>query len=172
LRKSLYLQLNGMNEDLEVGEDTDLCARVIASGHRVYFNPQAVVYHHDRKIPAYLRQRMVRGAGVYLHVFGNSAQKKNLYTYLMLQPAATLLFWLSFPIGFWWYPWLYVIATAAGAYVLIILIEAFKLSERLRYMPMVGALILAGNILPGVGFILKAFRLLPSLQSFYRNDQR
>ncbi len=172
MRKSMYEQLNGMNEYLEIGEDTDLCARMIASGYRVYFNPQAIVFHYDRKIKAYLRQRMVRGAGVFLHVFGNSALKKNLYTYLMLQPVATLLFLLSFPMGFWWHPWFYIVAATSGAYVLMVLIETFRLSERLAYVPMVGTLILAGNILPGLGFILKALRLLPSLQTFYRNDQR
>jgi hypothetical protein len=90
----------------------------------------------------------------------------------MLQPVAILFFWLSFPIGFWWHPWFYIIATAAGLYLLMTLIESLKLSTRLIYFPMVGALIQAGNILPGLGFVLKALRILPSLQSFYRNDQR
>ncbi len=172
LRKPLFEQLNGMNEELEVGEDTDFCARMIANGYRVYFNPKAIVYHYDRKIPAYIRQRMVRGAGVFLHVFGNSAQKKNPYTYLLLQPVMTLSFWMSFPVGFWWQPWFYVIAITGALYVLLILIEAYKCSTRVRDMPMVCVLILAGNILPGVGFLLKAFRVLPSLHSFYRNDLR
>jgi cellulose synthase/poly-beta-1,6-N-acetylglucosamine synthase-like glycosyltransferase len=172
LRKALYEQLHGMKEELEVGEDTDFCARMIDSGYHVYFNPKVIVYHYDRKIPAYLRQRMVRGAGVFMHVFGNSAQKKNLYTYMMLQPVLALLFCLSFPIGFWWQAWFYIMAAIGIPYLLLILFEAYKCSTKLKFMPIVSVLILAGNILPGLGFILKAFGLLPSLGSFYRNDQR
>jgi len=172
LRKKMFEELNGMNEALEVGEDTDFCARMIASGYGVYFNPKAIVYHYDREIAAYFRQRLVRGAGVYELLSGSSAQKKNLYTYLMLQPVFTLLFWLSFPLGFWWHPWFYLMIIVGGMYLLLIIMEAFKHSTRMRYLPMVSALILAGNILPGVGFFLKAFRLLPTLNSFYRNDKR
>ncbi len=171
LRKKLFEELNGMNEALEVGEDTDFCARMIGGGYGVYFNPEAVVYHYDREIAAYFRQRMVRGAGVYELIAGSSAQKENLYTYLLLQPVFTLLFWLSFPVGFWWQPWFYLMLIVGGMYLLLIIMEAFKHSTRIKYLPTVSALILAGNILPGVGFILKAVGLLPSLHSFYRNDK-
>ncbi len=171
VRKSLYEQLNGMNEALQVGEDTDFCARMIAAEYRVYFNPKAIVYHNDRKIYAYLLQRLVRGAGVYELITGSSAQKKNLYTYLLLQPVFTLLFWFSFPLGFWWQPWFYIMEIVGGIYLLLILIEAYKQSTKIIYLPLIATLILAGNILPGVGFIMKAFHLLPSLNSFYRNDE-
>lgn len=170
LRKKLFEELNGMNETLEVGEDTDFCARMIASGYGVYFNPEVIVYHYDREIAAYFRQRIVRGAGVFELIAGSSAQNKNLYTYLLLQPVFTLLFWLSFPLGFWWVQWFYAMAIVGSLYLLLIIMEAFKHCTRIKYLPMVTSLILAGNILPGVGFILKAFRLLPSLHSFYRND--
>ena len=170
LRKELFEQLNGMNEELDVGEDTDFCARMIAAGYRVFFNPKVVVHHYDRKILDYFRQRMVRGAGVFLLLSGSSAQKRNPYTYLLLQPVFLLLFWLSLPLGLLWRPWFYIGATASVLYALFILFESHKHSTKLRYMPKVASLILAGNILPGVGFILKAFDLLPSLSSFYRND--
>ena len=171
LHRQLFEQLNGMNEALEVGEDTDFCARIIAGGYRVYFNPKAIVYHYDRKIVPYLLQRIVRGAGVFELISGSSAQKKNPYTYLLLQPVFTILFWMSFPFGVWWHPWFYIMATVGAVYFSLILLEAYKCSTQWRLIPTVAALILAGNILPGAGFILKALGLLPSLNSFYRNDQ-
>ncbi|HXH18972.1 MAG TPA: glycosyltransferase [Chitinophagales bacterium] len=79
LRKSLYEQMSGMNEELEVGEDTDLCARMIASGYRVYFTPKVIVYHYDRKIPGYLRQRMVRGPGCFC-IFLAVRHKRKIFT--------------------------------------------------------------------------------------------
>lgn len=169
LRKSLYTELNGMNEELEVGEDTDFCARMIDAGYKVFFNPQSIVYHYDRQIGPYLRQRMVRGAGVYILLFGSTAQKKNLYTYILLQPVLTLLFWLTFPLGILWQPWFYIVGGAAFLYALLILTEAMKHSPKPKHIPAVAALIFAGNTFPGIGFILKMFRVLPSLSSFYSN---
>ncbi len=172
LRKHLYDQLKGMKEELEVGEDTDFCARIIASGYKVYFNPSVIVYHYDRKIKPYFRQRMVRGAGVFLHVFGNSAQKKSLYTYLMLQPFFAVLLLVSFPIGCFWQPWLYLMVIIGAIYAFLILIEAKRYSTQIKYLPQVYLLILAGNILPGVGLLLKMIGAFPSLHSFYRNDTK
>lgn len=171
LRKDMYVELNGMNETLEVGEDTDFCARLIQHGYKVFFHPCVIVYHYDRKILAYFRQRMVRGAGVFLHIFGHSAQKNSWYTYLMLQPVFALLFWLSFPIVFIWSTWLFVFTLIAVVYVLLIVIESYKCSDSFRYIPAVSLLILAGNVLPGVGFLMKMVGAFPSLQSFYRNDE-
>ncbi|HXH18971.1 MAG TPA: hypothetical protein VNJ07_07790 [Chitinophagales bacterium] len=89
----------------------------------------------------------------------------------MLQPVFALLFWLSFPVGFWWKPWWYILAIASGLYIFLIIAEACKYSAKMSDVPTVSVLILAGNILPGAGFILKALGILPSLHSFYRNDK-
>jgi len=171
MRKVDYMALGGMDATLELGEDTDLCARVIASGRKVYFEPKAIVYHYDRNITDYLRQRMVRGAGLYMLLAGGSAQRRNPYTYLMLQPVVTLLLVASFPLALFWGGWAVLLLLGASAYMGLVLIEASRHADRFLQIPALSVLIVVGNLLPGVGFLAKATGLLPSLHSFYRNDR-
>jgi cellulose synthase/poly-beta-1,6-N-acetylglucosamine synthase-like glycosyltransferase len=171
MRKADYMAIGGMEASLELGEDTDLCARVIASGRKVYFEPKAIVYHYDRNITDYLRQRMVRGAGLYMLLAGGSAQRRNPYTYLMLQPVLTLLLVASFPLALFWDGWAMLLLLGASSYMGLVLFEAARHADRFLQIPALSVLIIVGNLLPGVGFIAKATGLLPSLNSFYRNDR-
>ncbi|HIE1295022.1 MULTISPECIES: glycosyltransferase family 2 protein [Burkholderia] len=49
VRRSLYLQLGGLNEhDLAVAfNDVDFCLRVRQAGYKVLWTPHAVLYHHE-----------------------------------------------------------------------------------------------------------------------------
>lgn len=170
MRKSFYETMGCMNENMELGEDTDLCARVISFGKRIYFNPKAIVYHYDRKIAAYLNQRIIRGAGVYLLIFKSGEQKKKLYTYLLLQPVATLLFLLNLPLVFFIPVWKMLTLPLLSIYLLLIVYETIKQAKEMKHIPVLFLLITTGNILPGLGFLLNAFGLLPSLPKIYRND--
>jgi cellulose synthase/poly-beta-1,6-N-acetylglucosamine synthase-like glycosyltransferase len=172
MRRVDYLALGGMREELEVGEDTDLCARVLADSKKIYFNPKAVVFHFDRMPLDFLSQRLVRGAGIFIHLFGKSAQKNQLYTYLLLQPVFVWLLLFSIPLGWLWDPWFTIVGVILLTYLMIIGIEAMRMSDRLAHFPFIFSLVLCGNLLPGLGFMLRAFRLLPPLSDIYRNDRK
>jgi GT2 family glycosyltransferase len=48
VRRSLFEQLGGYDEELAVGfNDGDFCLRVRASGHRVVFTPFALLHHRE-----------------------------------------------------------------------------------------------------------------------------
>jgi cellulose synthase/poly-beta-1,6-N-acetylglucosamine synthase-like glycosyltransferase len=170
LRRADILETGGMDPALELGEDTDLCARFIASDRTVYFEPKAIVYHYDRRIGDYLRQRIVRGAGLYMLISGGSAQRRSPYTYLMLQPVLTLILVATFPLALAFSPWGIVFSAFTLIYLSLILMEAIRWFDRPSTLPKVALLILTGNLLPGAGFILKAIGLMPPLQRIYRND--
>ena len=57
--------MNGFDESFPVAnnEDTELSYRLSAAGHRMVFNPQAVVFHlrHPDSLRRYLRQKFWRG---------------------------------------------------------------------------------------------------------------
>ncbi len=170
-RKSVFSQLNGMNEHLAVGEDTDYCARLLSASYLIYFHPEVIVFHYDRDVVNYLLQRIVRGAGTYELLAGSSAQQKSVYTYVLLLPLFVVLFWFSAIVGLWYKPWLYVVALAAVMYLLLIGQQAIKHSCKTKDIPMVFLLISAGNLLPGIGIFLQLTHLLPSIKTFYRNDK-
>lgn len=64
-RKDVFARMNGFDESFPVAnnEDTDLSYRIFAAGHRMVFNPDAVVAHlrHPDTLVKYARQKFWRG---------------------------------------------------------------------------------------------------------------
>jgi len=63
-RKNIFQEMGGFDESFPVAnnEDTDLSYRLAAAGHKLVFNPRAVVYHTHPDTPAkYLRVKFWRG---------------------------------------------------------------------------------------------------------------
>lgn len=56
----------GFDPDLRVGEDVDLVWRLVAAGHRVTYDPTAVVLHeHRARLGAWMRRKFDYGTGAY-----------------------------------------------------------------------------------------------------------
>jgi mycofactocin glycosyltransferase len=48
VRRQAYLQVGGLDESLHVGEDVDLCWRLMAVGHHLLYRPEGAVQHKHR----------------------------------------------------------------------------------------------------------------------------
>jgi mycofactocin system glycosyltransferase len=48
IRKDIYLQAGGLDDALRVGEDVDLCWRLMAAGHHLLYIPRGAVAHKHR----------------------------------------------------------------------------------------------------------------------------
>jgi hypothetical protein len=59
IRKATLEQIGGFDPQFRAaGDDVDVCWRLLDTGHRLAFNPGAVVWHHRRRtVRAYLRQQ-------------------------------------------------------------------------------------------------------------------
>lgn len=56
----------GFDADLRVGEDVDLVWRLVAAGHRVTYDPTAIVRHeHRASLVAWMRRKFDYGTGAY-----------------------------------------------------------------------------------------------------------
>jgi mycofactocin system glycosyltransferase len=63
VRRSALEEAGGFDEDLRFGEDVDLVWRLVASGHRVRYDPRSVVVHEPRRtLAGWARQRFDYGA--------------------------------------------------------------------------------------------------------------
>ncbi len=63
-RKSVFIEAGGFDLSFPVAnnEDTDLSYRLASSGHRLVFNPDAIVYHtHPDTLKKYLKLKYSRG---------------------------------------------------------------------------------------------------------------
>ncbi len=63
-RQSVFSQMGGFDSGFPVAdnEDTELSWRIVAAGHRIVFNPRAIVYHrHPATLRAYFAKKRSRG---------------------------------------------------------------------------------------------------------------
>jgi len=58
VRKDVYTQVSGLDDNLRVGEDVDLCWRLMAAGHHLLYIPRGAVSHkhRNRLLPGLLRR--------------------------------------------------------------------------------------------------------------------
>ena len=62
VRMSLFSRLGGFREEMEVGEDVDLCWRIIDAGHVIEYRPAAKIYHrHRNTLGPFCRRRFDYG---------------------------------------------------------------------------------------------------------------
>lgn len=62
VRRTAFLQLGGFNESMAVGEDVDLCWRLVDRGGVIAYRPEAVVFHrHRNRLGAFCRRRYEYG---------------------------------------------------------------------------------------------------------------
>jgi mycofactocin system glycosyltransferase len=58
VRRTDFLQLGGFNEGMAVGEDVDLCWRLVDNGGVIAYRPEAVIFHrHRNRLGAFCRRR-------------------------------------------------------------------------------------------------------------------
>lgn len=172
VKREVFLALGGMNEGLETGEDTDFCSKLIKNGYKVRFTPKAVVYHYDRTVSGFVKQRLVRGTAVYHHLFGKSELRGAGIKYLLLmQPVAVLAILAIFlTFGMVYRGVLMVSGEIIIIFAALILFEGVRCSKTAGDFIPVTALICLGNLLVGIGFLMQLFNITPQLTGFYRND--
>lgn len=62
VRKASFLAVGGFDRCLRVGEDVDLCWRLLGGGALIYYLPRGTVYHHHRsKLGSFLHRRFCYG---------------------------------------------------------------------------------------------------------------
>jgi len=171
VKRDVYTDFGGMNEGLETGEDTDFCAKLLKNGYKIRFAPKAVVYHYDRSVHGFLKQRIVRGIAVYHHLFGNSARRGRIKDLMFLQPVAIIVIVMIFlSLGMISGEVMKASGVFISVFLIIVFIEGVRCSHALRDIIPVTVLICLGNLFVGFGFLMQAFKIKPRLISFYRND--
>lgn len=61
-KREVFEKYNGFNTKFVMNEDVDLAYRISSDGYKLYFNPEAVVYHmHPDSLSRYIRVKFWRG---------------------------------------------------------------------------------------------------------------
>jgi GT2 family glycosyltransferase len=140
-RRDLFLAAGGFDQGFPTSnnEDTELSYRLCAQGHKLVFNPRAIVYHqHPASFGRYLRTKFWRGYWrmvVYRRYPGKALQ--DTYTPLVLK-AQTALMALSLALLPLALAWPGLLTACAGLWSLILLSSLPASFKALRADPPVG----------------------------------
>ena len=160
-----FLELGGMNENLVTGEDMDFCHKLRKTGKKIYYNPDVVVYQKNRKMKNYLLQRLTYGASVFELI--DQTKSKNMY--LLFVPTAAFLFFLSGVLIPWFPIWKLIYLPIVMLYILLVIIEGIKYSQKFTDFPGVFLALVIGNLAPALGTLAKVSKILPDRKKIYKN---
>lgn len=91
IRRKVFLELNGFDVGLSVGEDVDLCWRLQDRGHSLAFRPQGIVFHqHRNRTAAFCKRRFQYGTSEPLLQKMHPKRRKRYF-----MPPAALAVWTS-----------------------------------------------------------------------------
>jgi cellulose synthase/poly-beta-1,6-N-acetylglucosamine synthase-like glycosyltransferase len=93
-KREVFEKFNGFNTKFVMNEDVDLAYRISSDGYRLYFNPEAIVYHmHPDSLSIYIKVKFWRGfwRTILYRNFRNKAIKDS-YTPANLKIQVLLIF--------------------------------------------------------------------------------
>lgn len=166
VRRAAAVAIGGFDAGLETGEDIVFCARLLAAGWRIAYDPRVVVWHRDRPLfLPFIAQRLVYGLSVF-RVWRATPGSRPWFLFLpvvllgglVTLPALALLG----PAG--WWPWLALV----GSYSAAILGETVRCADRIRDYPATAAAILIGNLFPAAGILAAGIGAPVDIRRLYR----
>lgn len=177
MRLDTYLDYNGMNEELETGEDYDFCNKVNDNKKRVFFNQNSIVYHYDRGFKNFLIQKIIRGFTIVDQIKKKSKLiNKNFFEFYIYQLTPfyffvfniiSILILFNFVKTIYYFKIFIVII-----YLIYLLLALFSMKyihkKNIKYSFLILIFILLGNIFIGLGSLLSLFNL-NKIYKFYKN---
>lgn len=126
IKRKVFLQLNGFDVSLSVGEDVDLCWRLQDHGHNLAFRPRGIVFHkHRNRTAAFCKRRFQYGTSEPLLQKMHPGRRKQF-----LIPPAALAAWAALVI------WMMAGSSPFLAVACLIVIgDSLLKKQRLRKIP-------------------------------------
>ena len=153
LKTSAYKSVRGMNENLYIGEDSDLSYRI--NNHfgknKMFFSGKCVIFHKDRNLKRLILQRFAWG--MYMDVEIKSAISFNKILFLM--PMLILLLGISLTVlSFWSLNFFLIMLSIIIVFAFLIFIDLSKFKISLFKKSICTIIILIANISYGFGSLL------------------
>ena len=149
VKKETVDMLGGFNEDLIIGEDIELCNRIVAYNRKILYSNEVVVFHHQRSLfRPFIRQRFIYGFSA-LSVVEKRCITANIF-YLV-----PLVFLLSISVGLivglFHHTILLIWLSVILGYFIIVLAESIRYSSKPAEIPLTIPAIIIGTLVPGIG---------------------
>ena len=150
VRKTLFDQMNGFDDQYWGGEDTRFCYALVGAGAKIIYDPDVMVYHHPRKtLKQHMRQTYFWGLwrGFMIKYLEQSRQwvflAPPLFVVWLLGGGIASCFWATFRS-------LYVVSLLA--YGLYLLMLGFRSKNVRLVIPVAGVMALS-HLAYGIAFL-------------------
>jgi cellulose synthase/poly-beta-1,6-N-acetylglucosamine synthase-like glycosyltransferase len=165
LKKQAMEELEGFNENLFTGEDIDLCKRLIKKGKKIFFNKNAVIYHHNRPLfKPFILQRITYG----LSVIKLLKEDISWHTLSLFAPMIFIVFLVVGSIlSFISHKFRMIYILIITIYLLIMIFEAVRYSDHKREILFTFISLIIGNISPGIGSLAALLKLKVDIKKIY-----
>jgi GT2 family glycosyltransferase len=167
MKRKSYLSLGGMNEELYIGEDRELCHRIVKKGKKLLYASNVIVFHKSPTLLGLFWQRLSWGMSelaIIRHIKGVDVDSfcyiSSALLFLFLLIGMVLLF--LFPV------WRNVYWIISISFLGISVEESFRVSCNIREIPIIFLALLIGSLVPGLGIILKILRLPINIKKIYK----
>ncbi len=170
VRAADYAAVDGMHEELFTAEDTDFCRRFTASGRRIWFSPDVLVFHKNRNMRAFAVQRFTFGVAM-VPLMQNGTAPDVRYTTASGVLALFVTFLMSWPLALVSRRWRRMWAITVLGYAGLIGVETLRQVDDAADAPGTLLALVIGNLAPGFGVVARALGLARDLRGIYRNDR-
>lgn len=152
LRTKILKKVGGYGNHFYGGEDTFLCLKLIKAGHKIFYDPSIMIYHHRRPLfRPYLKQ--IFNIGIHRGYFFKKFPETSRKLFYLLPSIAFITLIIILLVAFISSVGLYVLATTMTLVfiVLILSINQKGISLKDRFLASIG--IVLTHCTYGTGFI-------------------
>ncbi len=176
VKKKIYFEMNGMDENIYSAEDTDFCNRILNKGKSLYYIKELVAYHVDREIKLYFIQRYIRGiltAETTLNFFKKKIKKEHIsegefrYEYL-LTPLLAIYIIASCSAYIFLFSNL-IIFFPFALFLILVFLETLRIKEKENFFPIFISLFFV-ILMQSFSSLLFFFGIKLDIKKIYRNE--
>ena len=179
LKKKDYMQIDGMDPKLYLGEDKEFSHRFVKElKKKIYFSNNVKIFHKDRGLVGYIVQRYARGLTAvglidkirsFIHEISINNFIKQRFELFM--PFTYIIFLLSTPFVYFSKIWMILFLITNFLYLFIIFIETIRLTKnKFAYFFPVFIFLIIGSLTPGLAPLFKLLNINMNIKKLYRNS--
>ena len=154
LTKKNFNSLKQMDKKLLRNEDWDFVYKMKKKKFKLLYSPKTLVYHKNGTISHFLSKRFKYGFYMWPILL-----KPNFKNYLLFAPLIFTTFLFSLPIDFFIEGYRYLYFLILSLYILVAFLETLRIFDRMKNFFKIFALIISGNIIPGLGVFFGIFNI-------------
>lgn len=162
LIKKYFLRVNGMNEKIYIGEDIDLCDKIIKI-KKILYSPLVKIYHRSRDFIPFIFQRYAYGTSIE-HVFSRGVFLNNIQYSI---PFLIFMYFIIFPFVYSFNFYFHIYFLSIILFNILVLFESIKISKNPIEIIKLNIIIYISIFSFGFGSLMKFLGLAKNIRRTY-----